>query len=47
MDLGSIFLVIALALLVGIFISQPFVQYSKKDRLVLAAEPISGADHER
>ncbi len=47
MDLGSIFLVIALALLVGIFISQPFVQFSKKDRLVLAAEPVTGADHER
>ncbi len=46
MDLGSIFLMIALTLLVAVYISQPFVKYSKKDRLVYAEEP-AGADHER
>lgn len=47
MDLGSIFLMVALALLVGIFISQPFVKYSRKDRLVYESETAAGVDHER
>lgn len=46
MDLGSIFLMVALALLVGIYISQPFVKYSKRDRLVYVQDSI-GIDHER
>lgn len=47
MDLGSIFLMVALAILVGIFISQPLIKYSKKDRLVYESESAVGSDHER
>ncbi len=47
MDLGSIFLMVALTLLVGLFISQPFVKYSKKERLIYASESAAGVDHER
>lgn len=46
MDLGSIFLVVALTLLVGIYISQPFAKYSKRDRLVYTKDT-AGIDHER
>ena len=43
MEIGSIFLILALLLVVGLFVSRPFLE-SKKERLISASDQ---ADHER
>ncbi len=43
MEIGSIFLILALLLLVGLFVSRPFFD-NKQERLISASDP---ADHER
>ena len=47
MDLGSLFLVVALAILVGIYVAQPFMKHSKAERLVPKASRAASSDHER
>jgi hypothetical protein len=47
MDLGSIFLIIALALLVAIYIAQPLLRYSKKEKLVIEVNSVKDPEHER
>lgn len=47
MDLGSVFVVVALALLVGIFIAQPFMKTPIKERLIADNGTAYRIDHER
>lgn len=47
MDLGSFLLIIALAVIVGIIIIQPLLQYSDKDRIISANKAVTAAEHER
>lgn len=45
MELGSIFLLIALALLVGFFIAQPFFNFSAAKKLVRTDQNLEDKDH--
>jgi len=47
MDLGSFLLIIALAILAGIFVSQPFFKVSRGEPLVLKDQVALIPDHER
>ena len=47
MDLGSIFLILGLAVLVALFIFRPFVEISEKKALVDASVPVSEDDQKR
>ncbi len=47
MDLGSILLIIALAVVVGVFVSQPLLKFSKKERLISASQAVSAPEHDR
>jgi hypothetical protein len=47
MDLGSIFVIAAIAFLAAIFIGQPFLNGKEKDELVPASKTVADQDHER
>jgi hypothetical protein len=44
MDIGSIFLILALILLVSLYLTRPFME--KGNRTLVAAKAVEGADHE-
>lgn len=47
MDLGSIFLIAALALIVGIFISQPLIKIKENEKLIVERKSANQVDHLR
>jgi hypothetical protein len=47
MDLGSIFLIIGIALLVGIFVSQPFLKIKDSQKLIDERKTAQHAEHVR
>lgn len=47
MDLGSLFIVVALTLLVGLFVAQPFMKTPAGERLIANKGAAYGPDHER
>ena len=47
MDLGSLLFILALTVLVGIFVTQPFLKISKKERLFASAQTVSEQDQDR
>ena len=46
MDLGSIFLILGLAILVAIFIFRPFFEISDKNKLITSSVPVSEDDQQ-
>ncbi len=47
MDFGSLLLIIGIALLVGIFVSQPFLKIKDTEKLVIERKAASQSDHLR
>ncbi len=46
MDLGSILLIIALTVVVGVFVSQPLLKFSKKERMISVSQAVTAPEHE-